>query len=67
VPWIYSEHLTVGGPGNQKLWYCSFGEMENPGTNVDFAFFKNRMVNPYGKFSEHGFPHNFAQKMIATT
>jgi hypothetical protein len=20
------------------LWYCSFGKMENPGTNVDFAF-----------------------------
>jgi hypothetical protein len=31
--------------------------MENPGTNVDFAF-----LNPYGKFSEPGFPHNFAEK-----
>jgi hypothetical protein len=37
--------------------------MENPGTNVDSAFFfLNRMLNPYGKFSEPGFPHNFAQK-----
>jgi hypothetical protein len=35
--------------------------MEDPGTNVDFAFFQNRMVNPYGKFSEPGFPHNFAK------
>jgi hypothetical protein len=26
------------------------------------------MVNPYGKFSESGFPHNFAKKkMIAMT
>ena len=24
-------------------------------------FFLNRMVNPYGKFSEPGFPHNFAK------
>jgi hypothetical protein len=36
--------------------------MENRGTNVDFAFFLNRMVNPYGKFSERGFPHNMAKK-----
>jgi hypothetical protein len=28
----------------QKLWYCSFGKMENSGTNVDFAFLKS-----YGK------------------
>jgi hypothetical protein len=35
--------------------------MENPGTNVDFAFLLNRIVNPYGKFSEPGFPHNFAK------
>jgi hypothetical protein len=36
--------------------------MGNPGTNADFAFFfLNRMVNPYGTFSEPGFPHNFAQ------
>jgi hypothetical protein len=34
--------------------------MENPGTYVDFAFFKI-MVNAYGKFSEPGFPHNFAK------
>ena len=50
--------------GNQKLWYCSFGTMENPGTNVDLFYFffrKNRMVNPYAKFSEPGFPHNFAK------
>jgi hypothetical protein len=39
--------------------------MENPGTNVDFALFyikKNRMVNPYGKFSEPDFPPTFAKK-----
>jgi hypothetical protein len=36
------------------------GKIKNPGTNVDFAFFFNRMVNPCGKFSELGFPHNFA-------
>jgi hypothetical protein len=24
-------------------------------------FFLNRMVNPNGKFSEPGFPHNFAE------
>ena len=24
-------------------------------------FSKNRTVNPYGKFSEPGFPHNFAK------
>jgi hypothetical protein len=42
--------------------------MGNPGTNVDFAFFQNRMVNPYGKFSEPDFPHNFVKiKMIAMT
>jgi hypothetical protein len=35
--------------------------MGNPGTNIDFAFFQNRMVNPYRKFSEPGFPHNFAK------
>jgi hypothetical protein len=35
---------------NGKSWY-----------NVDFTFFFNRMVNPYGKFSEPGFPHNFAK------
>jgi hypothetical protein len=35
--------------------------MENSGTNVDFVFFLNRMVNPYGKFSEPGFPHNFTK------
>jgi hypothetical protein len=32
--------------------------MKNPGTNVDFFF--NRMMNPYGTFSDPGFPHNFA-------
>jgi hypothetical protein len=40
--------------------------MENPGTNIDFAFFLNRTVNPYGKFSESGFPHNFAKKKMIT-
>ena len=51
----------MGDPGNQKLWYCSFGKMGNPGTNVDFAFFQNRMVNPCRKCFEPGFPHNFAK------
>jgi hypothetical protein len=27
-----------------------------------FLIKKNRMVNPRGKFSEPGFPHNFAGK-----
>jgi hypothetical protein len=42
------------------LFVCRNG---NPGTNVDFASssFFNRMVNPYGKFSESGFPHNFTK------
>jgi hypothetical protein len=35
--------------------------MGNPGTNFDFAFFQNRMVNPYRKFLEPGFPHTFAK------
>ena len=35
---------------NQKSWY-----------KCRFRFFQNRMVNPYGKFSEPGFPHNFAK------
>ena len=61
MPSIYSEHLPVRDPGNQKLWYCSFGKIKNPGTNVDFAFFQNRMVNPCRKFSGPGFPHNFAE------
>jgi hypothetical protein len=35
--------------------------------SISFFFF-NRMVNPYGKFFEPGFPHNFAKKkMIANT
>ena len=35
-----------------KSWYkCRFR-----------FFFFYRMVNPYGKFSEPGFPHNFAKK-----
>ena len=34
---------------------------QNPCTNVDFVFFFNRMVNPCGKFSEPGFPHDFAK------
>jgi hypothetical protein len=35
--------------------------MENPGTNVDFAFFQNRIVNACWIFSEPGFPHNFTK------
>jgi hypothetical protein len=35
--------------------------MGNPDTKVDFAFFQNRTVNPYGKLSKPGFPHNFAK------
>jgi hypothetical protein len=57
-PWQHLESPYI------YLWaksYCSFGKMGNPGTNVDFAFFQNRMVNPYGKFSEPCFPHNFAE------
>jgi hypothetical protein len=40
---------------NGKSWY-----------KCRFRFFQNRMVNPHRKFSEPGFPHNFA-KMIAMT
>ncbi len=35
---------------NQKSWY-----------KCRFRFFQNRMVNPCRKFSEPGFPHNFAK------
>jgi hypothetical protein len=37
--------------------------------SVSFFFLinKNRMVNPYGKFSEPGFPHITLPKMIAGT
>jgi hypothetical protein len=30
--------------------------------SISLLFIFYRMVNPCGKFSEHGFPHNFAQK-----
>jgi hypothetical protein len=36
---------------NGKSWY-----------KCRFRFFQNRMVNPYEKISEPGFPHNFAKK-----
>jgi hypothetical protein len=36
-----NERLRVAGNRwNLELFYCSFGKLENPGTNVDFAFFK---------------------------
>jgi hypothetical protein len=35
---------------NQKSWY-----------KCRFRFFQNRMINPYRKFSERGFPYNFAK------
>jgi hypothetical protein len=35
---------------NGKSWY-----------KCRFRFFQNRMVNPYGKISEPGFPHSFAK------
>ena len=35
---------------NQKSWY-----------KCRFRFFQNRVVNPCGKFSGPGFPHNFAK------
>ena len=38
--WSYFEHLATPRVTKQKLWYCSFGKIKNPGTNVDFAFFK---------------------------
>jgi hypothetical protein len=53
---IYSSSLSKS--------YCSFGKMENSGTNVDFAFFclkKKSYGRSYGEFSEPGFPHNFAK------
>jgi hypothetical protein len=56
-----NEHSAVGKSGNQKLWYCSFGKMENPGTNFDFAFFFKSYGRSYGEFSEPGFPHKFAK------
>ena len=37
---------------NGKSWYIQMSIS---------LFFVNRMVNPYGKFSEPGFPHNFAK------
>jgi hypothetical protein len=36
--------------------------MENPGTNVDNAFFFISYGGSYGEFSGPGFPPNFAPK-----
>jgi hypothetical protein len=53
----------VARAGAPELCTVHLCKIENPGTNVDYAFFFliNRMVNPCGKFSEPGVPHNFAK------